>query len=298
MKFFGNLCAAITVAVFLSACGGGGGGGSDSSSVGPTNPVMVTCPNGTQAATAAACPVITADVSALQGTTQSPTLFNQGITFQFSGSLDPSKTSVAWKQGDEAVAETVAFAAGNKDMTVTPSMHLAYGVTETLIITTADSVGRPVNVNFSFKTSPMSCADNAVWSNPATFSTSVQDCVAPIGVQALMNPVMNTMTDTSCALTVGASLSAACKAYAANGTLVFAQTGVTVNSAAMLWFAYFDKAGGSNLALVDAMTQKVVGVTVLPGPLASIIGNPTGAAIQLGTVKHQIVWNGSLIQLN
>lgn len=288
-----NLCAVILTAV-LGACGGGGGG--DSGDASTATPTSVTCPSGSPAATASACMAVTANVSALQGSTQNPTLFNQGVTLQFNGALDPSQTVVTWKQGTANVVTAVKFAAGNRDMTVTPSMHLAFGSTQTLTISAVDSVGRPVTVNLSFVTAPMVCANNAIWGNPATFVPAYDACVAPIGVQTLMNGAANTMTDTSCVFVVGQPMSAACKAYAANGTLMFANTGVTVGGKATVLVAYYAQGGQSQLALLDATTLSVINTIGFSNSLVWINGNPAGAAIATnvgGTQRREQMTYGS-----
>ena len=181
---------------------------------------------------------------------------SNGILVKLSGTVDPAKSTAAIWLGatpsGQQIAGTSALAPNDKDLSFASTVRLASGQTYTFVATATDSVGRPVSLKMIFGTEPMSCANNAIWSNPATFSPALADCVAPIGVQTLMNVAINSMSDTSCALTVGAPLSAACKAYAANGTLVFANTSIVVNNGAALWVAYFGKDGSSNLALIDA----------------------------------------------
>lgn len=307
---FSNLVFAVILTAAMAGCGGGGGGG-ESGSVTPTptpsnptpTPTVITCPNGSVSTSVATCPAVTADVSALEGTTQSPTLFNQGLMLQFNGSLKPNETVVTWKQSGVGIEILVTTTITNNitSITVTPSIRLAYGAAQTITVTGTDALGRAVNVTLTFTTSAMTCTSNDVWSNPATFKDAYQACLAPIGVQTLMNTVINKMTDTSCAFTAGVALSPACKAAAANGTVMFAETAVVVLNNPTVWIAYFGADGSSNLVLLDAVTQKVVGTTVLPGPLAWIIGNPTGAAIALTvggvTKRYQASWNGSAIAL-
>lgn len=287
---------AIGFVAMLTACGGGGGG--DSATPGsPLPTASVSCPGGMPAATAAQCAPVTADVSALQGTTQNPTLFNQGVTVQFNGSIDPNRTSAQWTQGGTGVSYSLAFGAGNKDVTVIPTVRLAFGQANTLVVSTVDTLGRAVNVTFTFATSPMTCANNAIWSNPAVFSPAVQDCVAPIGVQALADPVMNKVQDNSCVFMVGAPLSAACKTYAANGTLLFADSSIVVGNDPVLWVAYFGHDGSNNLVLVDKTSLKTIGSLVHSDALGWIIGNPYGAAVRFGARTYQAAWNGSVIAL-
>lgn len=145
----------------------------------------------------------------------------------------------------------------------------------------------------------MSCANNAIWSNPAVFSTVFQDCVAQVGVQAKMDAALNTMTDTSCVITVGVQLTAPCKAYMANGTMLMADTGILVNGHTAAWMAYYAKDGSSNLVLLDAITLTPVGKLVLPDLLIWEIGNPPGVDIEVkvsvnGVLRNmQVSWNGS-----
>lgn len=297
---------AVILAATLGACGGGGGGESPGTNTGNTGgntggtggTTSVSCPDGKAAASASACAAVTANVSALQGTTQNPTLFNQGVVIQFNGSLDPSKTVETWKQGGIGITTTLATSITNNvtTLTVVPTMRVAYGADEVLTIDAIDSVGRPVEVTLSFKTSAMTCTSNSVWSNPANFVAAYGDCVAPIGVQALMSTAANTMTDTSCTFAAGVLWTDACKAYAANGTLLFADTSIVVQNDQVVWIAYYGKDGASNLVLLDATTKKVVGTVVLSSQLSWIIGNPTGAAIALSNGKrYQARWDGAAI---
>jgi hypothetical protein len=205
------------------------------------------------------------------------------------------------KQQDVVVGSSWTIAAGNKDLTFKPVVRLAYGQTVTVTITAKDTLGRAVAVTFTFSTSTMTCSSNAVWSNPAVLSSTLNGCVAPIGVQALTNVATNTMSDTSCVFVANAVMTAGCKAYAANGTLLFANTSIIVQNDPQVWIAYFGVDGSSNLVLLDVTTQKVVGKMILSSPLVWIIGNPTGASIDLrvGTVlrNYQAKWDGAAIAL-
>jgi len=112
-----------------------------------------------------------------------------------------------------------------------------------------------------------------------------------------MDPALNTMADTSCVITIGTPLTAACKTYMANGTMLMADTDVLVNGHKAVWMAYFAKDGSSNLVLLDAITMAPVGKMVLPNPLVWIIGNPLGVDTDLsvgGLLRNmQVSWNGS-----
>jgi len=283
-----TFCAAV-VAAALAACGGGGGGGSTS---GTSNPTSVACPDGSSATSAAACPAVSTPSGA-----QSTAIGT--VKVSFTGTL-ASATAVLWKGavGGTPVAGVSSLSSDLKIVMFTPTVRIAYGDQQyTLVITGTDSVGRTVQTTLSFSPGPMVCANNEVWSNPATFVSAYQACLAPIGVQTLLDPVIHKMTDTSCTFTVGSPLSAACKLYAANGTLMFANTSITVNGKAMVWIGWFGNDGSSNLALVDAATLAVVAKTVLTSPLVWMIGNPTGVNIdvRVGTVlrNEQVTVNGS-----
>ena len=284
-----RFCAAILAAA-LAACGGGGGGGSTSG----TSTTSVACPDGSSATSAATCPAVSAPNGA-----QSTTVGT--IKVSFTGTL-ASATAVLWKGavGGTPVAGASSLSSDLKIVTFTPTVRIAYGDQQyTLVVTGTDSIGRTVQTTSSFSPGPMVCANNEVWSNPATFVSAYQACVAPIAVQTKMDPVIHKMTDTSCTLTVGAPLSAACKLYASNGTLMFANTGVTVGGKAMVWIAWFGQDGSSNLALVDAATLAVAASTVLANPLVWMIGNPTGVNIdvRVGAVlrNEQVTLTGTTL---
>lgn len=314
MKIAKSLSAAFVAALITAACGGGGGDSSPAPTV-PTVPVVVvtptpvpvpvvvttTCPNGTVVTNATDCPAVGTAPIALQGSVMSPVNLDNGITIQFNGALAPSSVMIMLKQGNTVLGSSWTIAGGDKDVTFKPNVRLAYGQSYTVVIMATDTLGRAVAVTLSFSTSAMVCSSNAVWSNPALYSPPLEDCVAPIGVQALTNTAINTMTDTSCVFVANAAMTASCKAYAANGTLLFANTSIVVQNDPTVWIAYFGADGSSNLVLLDVTTQKVVGKMVLTSPLVWIIGNPTGASIDLrvGTVlrNFQARWDGAAIAL-
>lgn len=288
MKLFSNLVVAVLVAT-LAACGGGGGGGDSGGSPSPT-PASITCPDGSSATSAATCPTVAASggaQSALDGTTVS-----------FSGTL-ASATGVLWKGAVDGtpVAGTSSLATDMKTVKFTPTVRLAHGQTYTFVVTGIDSVGRTVQTTTTFVHGPMVCANNAVWSNPAAYVPAYDACVAPLGVQTLMNSAANTMTDTSCVFVVGQPMSATCKAYAANGTLMFANTGVTVGGKATVLVVYYAQGGQSQLALLDATTLSVINTIGFSNQLVWINGNPTGAAIATNVGgkerREQMTYNGS-----
>jgi hypothetical protein len=330
-----NLRAAFVavVASFLFVgCGGGGGGGSDGGSTptvavgipaSPVTPVTpapnpppisknAPCPDGTDQAVGKICPVVgPIEPVTLAAAAISPHSFKQGATIQFNGTLlDTSVTDknvVLWHGAvgtGTAVAGTVSLAAGKKDITYVPTQWLANGQSYTLAISINDSIGRLVQLAIPFTTNAMVCSDNVIWSNPATFSATYQDCVAGIGVQTLVNPNFNTLQDGTCTITIGTPLSSACKAYMANATMVLADTSVVVNGHASIFMVYGTDAKNNNIVLLDANDPNnlvPVGMIALPNPFVWmwIIGYPTGASISLSTntagvfKSEQVTWSAS-----
>lgn len=301
---------AALVLFVLSACGGGGG----DSSPAPTVPVVVvtptpvtptpvvvtvTCPNGATVATAVDCPAVGTGPIALQGSVMSPTTLDQGVTLQFNGALNPSSVVVSMKQGNFVLGSSSTLGGGDKDLTFKSTMRAGYGQAVTVVITATDTLGRTVSVTISFTMSAMVCSSNAIWSNPATFSTVYQDCVAPIGVQALVTPSLNTMTDTSCVPTVGVPLSASCRAYMANGTMLLADTSVIVQNNPTVWMAYIGMDTKSNMVLLDTTTMAPIGTMVSPNSLVWEIGNTTGVNVDViisGLLRNeQITWGGAAL---
>ncbi|MDO8575703.1 MAG: hypothetical protein Q7R90_00105 [bacterium] len=314
MKATNKLYAAlVAVVVGLNGCGGGGGGGSDESppaasatataSVTPA-PTPPPCPTGEAQIAGKVCPAVNATPVTL--TTVAPRAFKQGVTIQLNGTLDPNSVTndnvALWKgvagTGNvplTAVAGTVSVVSGNKDMKYVPTQLLANGQAYTLFVNVKDSLGRPVQMTISFTTNAMVCADNAIWSNPAAFSAVYQDCVADIGVQTLVNASFNTLQDSSCVITVGTPLSAECKAYMTNGTMILAKTSVVVNGHAAIWMAYIGTDKVSTLVLLDESTLAPVGKMALPNSLVWIIGNPTGASVSMSTASPGVFKNGQMV---
>ena len=305
-----SLCAAFVVAV-LSACGGGGGGGGGETPPAASNPTpaTITCPNGTTAATATACPTVGTNAP-ITLSSVIPHMFRQGLTIQFTGALDPNSVTnrnvVLQQSTGTVLTTTTSLAAGNKDLTIVPTQILANGQSFSLQITVNDSLGRPVQLIIPFTTPAMVCVDNAIWSNPATFSTVFQDCVAPIGVQTMVNTIFNTLQDGSCTITVGTPLTSACKAYLANGTMMLVNTSLVVNGHAVTWMAYIGTDGKSTIVLLDTndpanASLTPLGILVLPSPLVWLIGNPSGVNVDVtvaGVLRNeQVTWSTSTSSL-
>jgi len=305
------------VAFSLTGCGGGEGGSGDagntvSSTTTTTLPPVAiqTCPNGSAApATGAAnCPTVTPNAPVTLSTV-TPRLFKQGVTIQFNGALNPSSITavnvVLWKGAvgtGTKVAGTASLAANNKDLTYAAVQFLANGSSYTLDINATDSLGRPVHLTIPFTTTAMVCADNAIWSNPANYSSVYQDCVADLGVQTLVNPAFNTLQDTTCTVNVSSPVTPECKAYMANGTMILANTSTVANGHSTMWMAYIGTDGISYIVLMDTgnvTAPVVIGKLALPSTLVWIIGNPTGANINIttstnGVLKNeQVTWNAS-----
>lgn len=286
-----HVLAAFTVVLSLAACGGGGGGGDSSAPSVAQSPVTV--------------PVV-GPTTPVTLSTVDPHLFHQGFSVSFNGALSAA-TAVLW-QG--AVDTGTAFAGtttlgGNgaavnsgNIVTFAPNVRPVYGKPFVLVITATDTLGRPITVTIPFSTSAMSCVNTAVWSNPATFSEPLQDCVAPIGVQALVTPA-NTLQDNSCTITTGAPLTPTCHVYLANGTMLLADTALVVNGHATTWMAYVGTDGKSNIVLLDTNDPNnpvPIGTTVLSNPLVWEIGNPTGESISIktgvtGNETDQVTWD-------
>ncbi|MDP2652325.1 MAG: hypothetical protein Q8O94_04260 [bacterium] len=284
--------------LFLFACGGGGGGSQEAS--GPPEG-QITCPDGSFANEASVCPAV-GPVAPVTFANFDPR--NDKLIVPFTGTLDSASIAggVILKKGDANTGTnvmgtiTTSFAANDvEDMTFIPVRWLAYGQSYNLDVKVMDNVGRPVTLNVQFKTMDMVCTDVATWSTPAVFSTTYQDCVAPIGVQTQVNPTFNTLQDNlfqddiaTCIITVGTPLTPECHAYLENGTMMLANTGVVVNSNATKWMFFVGIDGTSNLVLLDVGDKNVptpVATFALPVPLVWLIGNPSGAFIHTADGK-------------
>lgn len=298
-----NSVAAACVIAFAGCSGCSSGGGSKAAEAAPPPSVTVTCPDGrsqtaaTTEAAKAACTVVTGTPSPLEGsTTASPVELAAGIEVPFNGKL-ASATAVLW-QGEVKTGTQVpgiaSISADGTKVNFVSAIRLAYGPAFKLVVTGTDSVGRPVTTTLSFATAARSCEGFS--SKPATFSSELQTCISPSGGQATANPVYNRATDDSCKMVVGQPLSAACKAYLANGTIVVAETLAPVAGHQAYWLAYLDKGGGGVLSLLDSVTGNVVGTATLPS-LAWITGNPYGASVSDGVKVHDATWNGTKIVL-
>jgi len=262
-------------AIVVSACGGGGGGGSGSSSTPTPTP---------------SAPV-TASVDALQGLTISPLSLGSGISVPFSGPLDPAKTTVDVTVNGTHITGTTSFSSGNSVVTFTPTVRLPFGKSVTVVITSVDTFGRVVQTTVTFNTSAMVCADIARWSNPAVFSTALQNCVAHEGVQWLVDRSFNKSQDNSCTMSIGVVLSPACRAYMENGTMGLSDTSMVVNGHAVTWEAHIGTDGKSSITLLDTNdpTKPVpLATKVLSSDLLWTIGNPSGESISVTTAVNGV----------
>lgn len=284
--------AVFAAALALTACGGGGGD-SPAPSV-AQNPGTVTCPNGTPAATSAACPVV-GPATPVNITNLDPASISKGLALSFNGALDPTSVTVQnvvlWLGAIDtgtSVAGNSTLSADGKSIIYTPVQRPAFGQSYTLDAKVKDSVGRSVQWTVPFTTLAMVCANNAIWSNPANFSSVYQNCVADIGIQVQVNAVFNTLQDNTCAVTVGTPLTPACKSYMANGTMLLANTSIVVNGHAVMWMVYSGTDKSDNFVLLDVNdTSNPVPVAtfVSPVPLVWVIGNPTGMFVHMSDGK-------------
>jgi len=281
---------AVAVGFLITACGGGGGGGGTSSPVGPPAG-QITCPDGTFAKDVSACPAVTLIASDYANV--DPHALKQGAIAQFTGALDPAGATVGTllRKGDAftgtVVSGAVSLSSDNMDLFDKPTQWLVYGQTYNLAIDINDSVGRPVSVDIPITTIPMSCTNTVVWSTPANYSPQLKDCVAPIGVQAQVTE-FNKLQDETCIVIAGTPLTAECKNYLANGTVMLANTNITVGGHAMMWMSYFGTDELSNVVLLDTADPSnpvPIAKTILTSPLVWIIGNPTGAFVHTADGK-------------
>lgn len=292
MNSFKNLFAIVAFAA-LAGCGGGGSSGSEAGGTGGTT---VACPDGSSAASSSACPAVVAVTTALPSL--APADLNKGISVSFSGALDPSSVKVTFTQGSMPMLGTTTLADGNKRVVFNSAVLFGFSQADKLVITATDVLGRPVSATFEFTTTGQTCTSNAIWSNPAAYSSAVQGCVAPIGVQVLTNSTGNKLQDSSCTFTVGAAMSADCKKYAANGTLLFSETGVIVQNDPTLLVAFFGQNGAGNLVLLDKTTLVTLSTATVSSNFPWFIGNPTGAAVRIDGATRQLRYDGSAIQFN
>lgn len=288
------LSAAVLVAVALSGCGGGG-----SDSVAVTTPPVTTppppsasvaCPDGTSAATAAQCAAVTATVSIAAAASVDPAVLNKGLTVQFTGAIKPASGSLGLTQGGAVLPSTVTVNAANTVVTLVPSFRAGFGQQMELTGDVNDALGRPIHVGVKFSTGARSCSNNALWSNPATFSATVGDCVAPKGVQATVDSMgVNKMQDSSCTFAVLAPLAVECQKYVKNATIVFSDTDNPVQDhPSVVWGIVYGSFGNGIGVLFDKTTMSVISRVVLPPNVEWIIGNPTGAAIRYDGATHQM----------
>ena len=210
-----------------------------------------------------------------------------------SGALDPATVTdanVTLSNGADVVGSAVSLSADGRTLSLVATKRLGFGTADAFAATVKDTLGRTVQMNIAFTTTAMVCADNAIWSNPANFSTVYQDCAAGIGVQVKVDQTYNKVQDDTCTLTLGAPLSAACKAYLANGTMLLANTSIVANSHLVTWMAYVGSDGKSNLVLLDTndpanASPAPVALVTLPSPLSRLTGNVTGASVRTADGK-------------
>lgn len=293
----------------LAACGGGGGGSSDAATTPPdtaaSSPAQqVLCPDQkTSAAKAADCPATTllpVDLKAIALVSPEEAML-KGYAFIASGTIAESGFHATVTQGHGKWTLPVYFELGPDKRTVNVILkeRPAYGTELSIVFDALDSVGNPVTSATSLSSTPaMVCADNSKWSNPASFNTAIQDCVAPIGVQALITD-FNVMSDRTCELEVEKTLSSACQLYFANGTISVMDTGTVLSGGHSAWWTGFVGGDGvSYLALIDQTTSFPVAALKLSDKLSWLIGNPRGVTIRVGAQTLLASWDGAKIALS
>lgn len=258
----------VFLVIFITGCGGGSG---------PMAVDQMPCPDGSFAKDAASCQPVGL-LSPIPLMNFDPR--NGKIVVQFTGALDLNSITVdtfALRTGDTItdipISGAISIAAW--DVTFTPTQFLAYDRIYNLDINIKDSVGRPVELNFSFKTMDI-CTD------VATFSTEYQACVSGIGVQTQVNPTYNTLQDGTCVITVGTPLTEECKAYMANGTMVLVDMDVVVGGHPTMLMTYLPISEPRDIILLDVNdpdSPVPISVFTLSQQLTWITGNVDGAFI-------------------
>ncbi len=293
---------AFAAAVFLAGCGGSGGGGSPAPAAStPTTPTASVCPDGSAVpagGTSACAPIGPASTPVLTGL-DPVTVASKGLSLPFNGTIDPASVNSQNVKLWLGVADTGTLVAGTptlspdgKTVTFTPTQRLAYGASYTMAVAVKDTAGHSSGWTAPFAMAAMQCNNitgistlaQTTWSNPATYKPVYQDCVAPIGVQVKINQAYNKMQDDTCVMVLGVPLSAECKAYLANGTIVLADTSIVVNSNLVTWAFAIDTFGISQIWLLDtndptnAFPAPVVWKT-LPSVITYVTGNSTGGLL-------------------
>ena len=288
--FLATLVASLSLVV-LTACGGGGGSAS------AVVPSVQTCPDGTAVPSigTASCPIVTSNAALIPAGSN-----NTQVTVSFNGTLD-TVPSVTLSKGDGAAAVVVpgtwSLTGGNKVVMFTPTKRLTYDQVHALTVNATDSVGRTVKFAVPFTTPPMVCADNKIWSNPANYVAAYQDCVAPVGVQTMIGQSLNAFTDNSCVITVGTPLIAACKDYMANGTIVLAETSISVKvyGTAVTWMVHVGTDKVSYITLISG--DMPIATFAAPVPLTWVIGNSSGLTVAMTDGKKALVTVDANLQI-
>lgn len=274
--------AMIVLVAALAGCGGGGGpdttvaggtGGTDGGGA-----TTYTCPiDGKIVADPKDCATVTPDLSALAGKTIDPAvLVGSGITIPYSGAMKNDGITVAFTFGTNTVAGTGSIGIEGRTIVVKSAVTVPYGQTTVhFVVSAVDGVDRTVKAEGDFTTGAKTCTDSRRWSDPAVFTQSVADCVAPFSVQAIRGSAP--AKSDACKMGMSDVYGGACLLDAAAGAFSFVNTGNLVADHAAYWVA-FDSGGTSYVDLVDSVTLVVAVQHALPGKLLWIMGNPTGSA--------------------
>lgn len=297
-----RMVVAVLALASLAGCGGGGGGGdSGPVSAAPPTPTASVCPTGVAApgGDTSKCEAIGPAATPMLTNLDPVAVLVKGLSLSFNGTIDPTSVTSGnvklWLGPDGTgmqVAGTPTLSSDGKTVTFTPTQRPAYGALYTLVANVKDTAGHSSGWTAPFTMAVMQCNNitgistlaQTTWSNPATYKPVYQDCVAPIGVQVKIDQVYNKMQDDTCAMTLGQPLTAACKEYLANGTVVLAETSIVVNSNLVTWAFFNDTKGGSQLYLLDTNDPSNASPTpviwkTLQGAIKYITGNPTGSLI-------------------
>ncbi len=264
-----RMAVAAGMVVLLAGCGGGGGGGDNSpAQTASVSATKAACPTG-----AAAPGGDTSKCDAIGGTALSATtnldpaaVLASGLPLPFNGTVDAKSVTTGnvkfWLGAADTgtqVSGTPALSADGKTVTFTPAQRPAYGASYTLVANVKDTAGHSASWTVPYTTAAMQCNNitgisllaQTTWSNPANYSSVLRDCVAPLGVQAVLDAAYNKM-DVACIFPViGQPLSDACKTQLANGTVVLADTTIVINSHLVTWAFANGSDGLGKLAALD-----------------------------------------------
>ncbi|HQT82878.1 MAG TPA: Ig-like domain-containing protein [Candidatus Paceibacterota bacterium] len=267
-----RVLAVLATVMLLFGCGGGGGGSSDSAAPAAQNPSSST--------------TSTAEVKALsttpaKGAVVPPDSFS-GVTYQFSGALDPASVKAAgnitlWAGASgipgNAVPLTVTVSADGKSFTVTTTGKLNYSQPYVLTVKgLTDSLGRPIQVDdLAFSTTGLDCTGLTAW------STDYETCKYPVGTQIVS---IKQLQDSSCTSDKWTWDNACFVTAVHNGTVQIAESLDIAENDDPVIFALFADAADVNVILpfdvVNPKAPKPIGGNILAGLPGAVINWATG----------------------